>query len=398
MATITGTSGDDDLTSQGTPADDVIEVTDGNDAYDGGGGTDTYDATGSTLSAGTVLTVNVNQAGVGTVNKVLGGNTDQDFFSSVEVFAAPEDPAFPSNLDTINVAGAVEASDISGSFVTGATGTFTRDSDGMMIQFGGLGQPTLQDLLSSPDPVGSYDTLSVGSPTSPGESGTIGNISFSGFEVVSFNVICFARGTRIRAERIRAENGAGAAEDLAEDLAVEDLAVEDLAIGDLVDTRDHGAQPIRWIGSRRVPALGALAPVVIKAGAMGNDRDLTVSPQHRMLVTGWRAELLFGENEVLVAAKHLVNGDTIYVADGGEIEYFHILFDTHELVMANGAWSESFHPGEIGLGAMDSAARHEIYTLFPELQTDTDAFGSAARTTIKAHEARVLANNPTFLG
>jgi len=168
------------------------------------------------------------------------------------------------------------------------------------------------------------------------------------------------------------------------------VAIEDLSEGDLVLTRDHGAQPIRWIGSQAVAATGKLAPVMIRKGALGNDRDLLVSQLHRMLVTDWRAELMFGEPEVLAAAKHLVNGDSIYVAEGGEVEYFHMLFDSHEIVTANGAASESFHPGEQGLGWLEEEMRKEIFAIFPELRVAMDGYGPAARTSLKAFEARAL--------
>ena len=76
--------------------------------------------------------------------------------------------------------------------------------------------------------------------------------------------------------------------------------------------RDHGLQPIRWIQSRTVPATGNMAPVRIRPGAVvGLEKDLIVSPQHRMLLNGWRSEMLFGTSEAFAAAKHLVNGTTI---------------------------------------------------------------------------------------
>ena len=106
---------------------------------------------------------------------------------------------------------------------------------------------------------------------------------------------------------------------------------------------------------------------------------------------------MFGEREVLTAAKHLINNDTIYVREGGEVEYFHMLFDGHEIVYANGAASESFHPGEVGIAALNDDAREEIYALFPELREDISIYGPSARTSLKGHEAKVLAENPDFL-
>ncbi|MEM1299600.1 MAG: Hint domain-containing protein [Pseudomonadota bacterium] len=197
----------------------------------------------------------------------------------------------------------------------------------------------------------------------------IDTITFSEIE----NIVCFTRGTMIRT-------------------ASGEVAIEDLAEGDLIMTRDNGAQPLRWIGSQEVKAKGKKAPVTIKAGAMGNDRDLKVSQLHRMLVTDWRAQLMFDEAEVLVAAKHLVNGDTIFVEENSDdvVEYFHMLFDGHEIVTANGAEAESFHPGEQGMGWMAEETREEILELFPQLRVELDGFGPSARTTLKAYEARAL--------
>ncbi len=214
------------------------------------------------------------------------------------------------------------------------------------------------------DEDGTVDIYS-GLPDDPGS--LVGTITYSEIE----RIVCFTRGTMIMTP-----DG--------------EKAIEDLAEGDLVETRDNGAQKLRWIGSRKMAAFGKIAPVVIKKGALGNDRDLRVSQLHRMLITDWRAELMFGEPEVLATAKHLVNGDTVYVEEGGEVEYFHMLFDRHEIVTANGAPSESFHPGEQGLSWMEEQVRDEIYAIFPELQDDADSFGPSARQSLKAYEARAI--------
>lgn len=74
-------------------------------------------------------------------------------------------------------------------------------------------------------------------------------------------------------------------------------AVEALCAGDLIQTRDNGVRPLSWIGGRTVAATGRMAPVRITAGALGVERDLLVSPQHRMLLEGWQAETMFGAAE-----------------------------------------------------------------------------------------------------
>ncbi|MHA3980950.1 Hint domain-containing protein [Halovulum sp. GXIMD14794] len=172
-------------------------------------------------------------------------------------------------------------------------------------------------------------------------------------------IICFTRGTMILTDR-------------------GEVAVEDLEAGDMVLTRDRGAQPLRWVGSRTVPAEGALAPITIKAGVLGNDRDLTVSPAHRVLIEGWKAEALFGQREVLATARQLTVRDDVFAVEGGEVEYFHLLFDNHEIVTANGAAAESLNPSDLALDALETEQRAEIRTLFPELLT-AGAFPIARR-------------------
>jgi hypothetical protein len=115
---------------------------------------------------------------------------------------------------------------------------------------------------------------------------------------------------------------------------------------------------------------------------------MMVSPQHRMLVTGPRAELLFGENEVLVAAKHLVGSAGIEQRVSRGVSYLHILFDQHEIVRADGAWSESFQPGDLTMEALQGDQRAEITALFPELGQGVQF--QSARLTLTAREARAL--------
>ena len=201
-----------------------------------------------------------------------------------------------------------------------------------------------------------------------------GGVAVAANELNSENtgVVCFTRGTHIATTQ-------------------GEILIENLKVGDLVLTMDHGYQPIRWIGSTRVAAVGNLAPILFRKGVLNNVRDLMVSPQHRMFLNGWQAEVLVGEHEVLAAAKHLVNDSTVRRVEGGEVEYFHILFDTHEIIFAEGCPSESFHPGVVGWGALAEESRQEIVTLFPQLEHGNfNAFGDSARVTLKPHEARML--------
>jgi hypothetical protein len=182
---------------------------------------------------------------------------------------------------------------------------------------------------------------------------------------------CFVRGTKISVRGGR-------------------RAVEDLRPGDLVQTLDHGLQPIRWIGCSVVRATARFAPVHFSPGAVGNDVELLVSPQHRLLVQGWRAELHCGCGGVLVPAKHLVDGHLVVRRPCATVVYYHILFDHHEIILSDGALSESFFIGDHAL-LRDKALRHELLALFPELERGgADSQFRLARTTVKRRDAAVL--------
>ncbi|SMR82595.1 Hint domain-containing protein [Aliiroseovarius halocynthiae] len=171
------------------------------------------------------------------------------------------------------------------------------------------------------------------------------------------NVVCLTAGTLIETK-----NGP--------------VEIEHLSSGDLVVTKDNGLLPIRWIGKKKLskPQLEKnekLRPVRIQAGALGNDqpqRDLLVSRQHRMLVDSKVSERMFGRPEVLVPAIKLTALPGVFVDDTvEEIEYFHILFDTHEIIYAEGTPTESLFTGEEALRSLPPESREEILAIFPEI-------------------------------
>ena len=191
------------------------------------------------------------------------------------------------------------------------------------------------------------------------------------------NPVCFVRGTLILTE-----NGS--------------VLVENLSVGDTIQTRNSGCQVISWMSQKTMSTNtnARHTPIRISANALGDGlpkRDLLVSPQHRILLTDWRAELLFGEPEVLVPAKHLVNDDTIRVAtDLEEFEYFHILFDSHQTIFSEGLPTESFHPGDTAMNSLSEASRNEVLELFPELADGAANYGPAAHPSLKSFEAKAL--------
>lgn len=169
------------------------------------------------------------------------------------------------------------------------------------------------------------------------------------------------------------------------------MPVEVLEPGDLILTRDRGYQPLRWIGQRTVEAKDKMAPVEIAADTFGTHSVLRVSPLHRILLRDEMAEVLFGEHEVLVAAKELVNDTTVRIRPGGHVTYVHLLFDAHEIVVSNGLESESFLPGGQITNIFEQEAVAEICALFPELDPETgEGYSPAARRILRKHEAALL--------
>jgi hypothetical protein len=166
------------------------------------------------------------------------------------------------------------------------------------------------------------------------------------------------------------------------------VAIETLKAGDLIRTMDNGLKPIRWIGMRRISGRADMAPIAIRAGALGNFRDLRVSPQHRMLVSDWRSEMYFGEAQVFIAAKHLTNDTTIRSMPCDEITYVHMSFDQHEVIFAEGAPSESLHLGSMTMSTLDRASQAEVLNLFPELKVQAPP--AIARACLRNWEGALL--------
>ncbi len=185
--------------------------------------------------------------------------------------------------------------------------------------------------------------------------------------------------------------------------------VEEIAVGDLVLTRDAGPQPVVWIGNVHVDAARleeepAFRPIRLKKDALGigrPNRDMHLSPQHRVLLTDWRAELLFGDRQVLAAAAHLVDGhDILPDPEVGEITYIHLFCDSHQILFADGLEAESFRPGPAALAGIDPAARAELLGLFPALaglSAGEDSPMPACRRMLRKWETNVLTGQSATL-
>ncbi|MEP3440250.1 MAG: Hint domain-containing protein [Sulfitobacter sp.] len=365
MAIINGTDRDDSL--QGTAEDDVITTGIGNDTIAGGEGNDLLQAEDG----------NDFIFGNGGNDTLLGGDGIDDLFGG----------------DGDDFIDAGTGNDL----ITGQAGNDTL--------IGGIGQDVFYGLNPGDEVTGGeggnadFDTLNLTGSRPEGtrlnviydedngengrvvytdsEGNNVGEIRFTGIEKV---IPCFTPGTRIATPR-------------------GEVAVEALEVGDRVITRDNGMQTIRWIGHREMPtaemALASnLAPVLFRKGSLGNDlpeRDMMVSPNHRMLVANDKTALYFDESEVLVAAKHLTGLQGVSVVEPLDTTYIHLMFDQHEVILSDGTWSESFQPGLQSLAGVGNAQRLELLTLFPQLGTHAGVEGyGAARRSIKGYEAAVL--------
>ncbi len=207
--------------------------------------------------------------------------------------------------------------------------------------------------VSIAGPVSRIEVIFEGGLSSGANTGAIG------FGDISGDILCLCAGAMIETP-----NGP--------------TAVEDLSVGDVVLTKGNGPQRLRWVGSKTVDfaaqgvAAEKLRPVRISAGALGQGlpaKDLLVSRQHRILVSSKVSERMFGSPDVLVSAIKLAALPGIYVdEDITEVVYYHLLFDQHEVIFADGAPSESLFTGPEAIKTISEEAREEIFILFPEVQ------------------------------
>ncbi len=344
-----GESGNDSLA--GDAGNDTLLGGDGNDTLDGGSDNDS-------LSGGNGNDRLIGSAG----NDTLSGDAGSDTLfggAGADRLNAGED------ADLIVIDAGTNAF---GDVVDGGEGVTTgTDNDTLDLTSWGW---ALTNVI--------YDPLNT-------ENGTVEFLDSSGavinrmtFTNIERLVVCFTPGTRIRTAR-------------------GDVLVECLKAGDLVLTRDNGLQPIRWIGTRdlglaELIANPRLQPIRIAKGALGAGlplQDIMVSPQHRMLRGGARSEMLFGETEVLVAATHLTTLPGVRQTLTPGIRYIHVMFDQHELICAEGSWTESYLPSSRTVGDMDQAQQDELETLFPGLVAKADK-SAPARPSLKSYEAKVL--------
>ncbi|MFT5615850.1 MAG: hypothetical protein ACI8Q6_003141 [Granulosicoccus sp.] len=266
--------------------------------------------------------------------------------------------------------------------------TYTGDPEGDRVDHSDAIQPGFDANSDIIDAGAGDDTIYAGVADDPAndENGTVtfydaagnatGTTSFVNIE----RCVCFTPGTLIATPK-------------------GERKVEDLQVGDRVITRDNGIQEIRWLGKKaltgaNVQAARHLRPVLIQQGALSNglpERDMLISPNHRVLVANDKTALYFEDREVLVAAKYLTCLDGVDIVDVSDVTYIHFMFDQHEVVLSDGAWTESFQPGDHSLAGIGNSQRNELFELFPELENadGLKAYPSARRS-LKKHEAQLL--------
>lgn len=334
--TIFGDGGNDTLL--GGADNDSLDGRAGNDAITGGSGADTLiGGAGSDTLAG------------GTGSDSLDGGTGNDILLVSEGDTA----AGGDDIDDFYITDNGETGSASITIDGGEGGT-----DWDTLDFNGLLDPGSLNITAT----SSDGTMSGNATLLDGSTVTFTNIE---------NIICFVEGTRISTA-----NGA--------------VPVEELEPGDLVLTRDNGFQPVRWLGKTTVPATGHWAPIRFDAGTLGTSRDLLVSPQHRMLLTGANARILFGSGEVLSAASHLINDHSIRRQPGGMVTYVHLLLDQHEIIFAEDCPTESFFPGDQALEALGGPALYSLFNCMPELRGDPQGFGPTARQCLTRYETMAM--------
>jgi hypothetical protein len=178
------------------------------------------------------------------------------------------------------------------------------------------------------------------------------------------------------------------------------VKIEELSAGDLVKTVDNGYLPVQWISSTKIGIADqvndpSIRPILIRKGALGPNtpcRDTRVSPQHRVLYSGWKAELFFGELEVLIPAKALVQiGLAEIDISLKPVTYIHVLLEHHEVLIGDGLESESLMPHGQARNWLSADQCRELNKLVP-LHVNSD--GNVAKLTrpeFRTQEAIALA-------
>lgn len=206
------------------------------------------------------------------------------------------------------------------------------------------------------------------------------------YETISVDVpVALSKNTKAPAENsTKAENRLGVARGTTVMTPKGEVLVERLKVGDCVITQDHGMQTVRFIGSKKITVSEQNAPILFRKGAIKNARDMIVSADRRVVLKGAEAMMLYGVKEVLIPAQKLVNGETNVRSVGGEVEFFQIVTDQHEVIYCEAAANENFMPDENGVSALSAENKLVIYKAFPMLEHTNANYGPTARGFVEA--------------
>jgi len=348
-------AGDDNDTVYAGDGNDTVDGGLGSDSVDGGAGNDTLSGGGGgsdtltggsgddlfIISGGAGDEIFLTDFGAGETEGVNGISSDNDYVDLTPWYN-------DATLDAYNQA--------NGTAFGTPLGALEHDAaDGQLQWIAASGGPSVSVSLSG---TGAMDTEHTG-------------------------VVCFSAGTLIKTRH-------------------GEIPIERLKAGDLVLTLDQGYQPIRWIGHRHLTESDLrnnpqLRPIRIRAGVLGPnqpDRDLVVSPQHRIMIGSKISERMFGTLEVLVPAKDLLEIDGIDVVESmSSVDYWHFFFAAHQVVFSNSVRTESLYPGKQALKMVGAEAREEIFSIFPQFREFLEGTGTAvpARKLVSGKKARRLA-------
>lgn len=145
------------------------------------------------------------------------------------------------------------------------------------------------------------------------------------------------------------------------------IPIEQLTQDDMVLTRDHGAQPVRWLGKVTLRGYGAFAPVIIPEGGLGNLRSLKLAPRQRIFLYQRGDRRLGTRAEVLLQAQHLVGSAGIVQSEGGFVDYYSLAFDDHQIIYAEGVPMESLLVSRAATTRLPAALQSELHERYPHL-------------------------------
>ncbi len=318
-----------ELPGPSSPAQTTLLVAGGG----GGSGADSNAAQGNGETSGLATTSGSGAGGAGGMAGAGGGGGGGGYQGGSG--GAVAQPGQPGASTAQNASGGASASGGPGGYGGGGGGGQDGGGGGGGGYGGGAGGS------------GAGDAGTGGGSLDLGQDALLASGIDSGAGSVIITPLCFLRGTRILTP-------------------TGEVRVEDLQLGDAVVTRFGGIQPVKWIGRHSpAPDNEVNTPVCIHAGALGERlpaRDLYVSPGHSLLVDG-----------SLLIASLLVNGVTVTQSwCPPRIDYFHVELATHDCVIAEGAWAETYADAQISRDRFANAAEYDL--LYPEAGPAPDAF------------------------